>query len=89
MDYNTFIQALKGLIKDDTSTEDATQIGSLINDVEQLKGEHESLIKSHEDLRQKYIKAIQNSGVSAENPNQPPQEKTLEDCVNEVISKRK
>ena len=91
MDYSKFIESLKGLIKDDTSVEEATQIAGIINDAETLKSDHETLINNHEKLRQEYIKTIQNGGITTKNPNDdtPPKEKDFSDYVDDVIAKRK
>ena len=91
MDYAKILESLKGLISENTSPEEAEKISGVVKEVEEAKKEHEDTLIKHEELRQKYIKALQNSAFS-ENPKEDPQEKkpmTFEECVEKVIAQRK
>ena len=90
MDYAKIIEGLKGLINEKTSPEDAEKIANISKEVEGAKKEHEDTLIKHEELREKYVKALQQS-VFNDKPNNPQSEdkpKTFEECVNEVLAKR-
>ena len=91
MDYAKILESLKGLISENTSPEQAEKISGVVKEVEQAKQEHEDTLVKHEELRQKYIKALQNSAFSEtpKDPLQPDRPKTFEECVEEVIRNRK
>lgn len=91
MDYAKILQSLKGLITENTSAEEAEAISAVARDIEAAKTEHEDTLIKHEELRQKYIKALQNCAFN-DKPQENPQEQkplTLEECVNKVIAERK
>lgn len=90
MDYAKILESMKGLITDETSEEQASKISEVVKEIESAKKEHEDTLIKHEELRQKYIKALQQSAFN--DPKEKPDNdkpKTLEDCVAEVIAKRK
>lgn len=91
MDYAKIIESMKGLITENTSVEEASAISEVVKELEGAKKEHEDTLIKHEELRQKYIKALQNSAFNdpnaANSQNDTP--KTLEECIQDVIAKRK
>ena len=91
MDYAKILESMKGLITEETSEETATKIGEVVKEIETAKKEHEDTLIKHEELRQKYIKALQNSAFKDPNEKSTNDDKpkSLEDCVAEVIAKRK
>lgn len=90
MDFNQVRELLKGLITDSTSTETVEQIGKINAGIDELEKEELALINSHEDLRKKYIDVIKDTSFKGQ-PKQEenPQPKSLEECMQEVISQRK
>ena len=91
MDYAKLMESLKGLINENTDPADAEKISGIVKEVEEAKKEHEDTLIKHEELRQKYIKALQNSAFS-DSPKDDSQEKkpmTFEECVEKVIAQRK
>ena len=86
MDYTKLIESLKGLIKDDSSPEQVEQITNIVRDVEAAKTENDDLIIKHEELRQKYIKALTQSTFKDNIPQEKPQDqpKSWEECVAEA-----
>lgn len=90
MDFNQVRELLKGLITDSTPTEDVEKIGKISGAIDELEKEELTLINSHEDLRKKYIDVIKDTSFKGQ-PKQEenPQPKSLEECMQEVISKRK
>ena len=90
MDFNKVRELLKGLITDSTSTETVEQIGKINAGIDELEKEELALISSHEDLRKKYIDVIKDTSFKGQ-PKQEenPQPKSLEECMQEVISQRK
>ena len=86
MDYAKLIESLRGLIKDDSSTEEVEQITNIVRDVEAAKTENDDLIIKHEELRQKYIKALTQSTFKDNSTQEQPQDKPLsfEECVAKV-----
>lgn len=90
MDFNQVRELLKGLITDSTPTEDVEKIGKISGAIDELEKEELTLIDSHENLRKKYIDVIKDTSFKG----QPKQEensqpKSLEECMQEVIAKRK
>ncbi len=90
MDFNQVRELLKGLITDSTSTEDVEKIGKISGAIDELEKEELTLINSHEDLRKKYIDVIKDTSFKGQ-PKQEenPEPKSLEECMQEVISQRK
>ena len=90
MDFNQVRELLKGLITDSTSTEDVEKIGKISGAIDELEKEELTLINSHEDLRKKYIDVIKDTSFKGQ-PKQEenPEPKSLEECIQEVISQRK
>ena len=90
MDFNQVRELLKGLITDSTPTEDVEKIGKISGAIDELEKEELTLINSHEDLRKKYIDVIKDTSFKGQ-PKQEenPQPKSLEECMQEVISQRK
>lgn len=88
MDYAKIIESLKGLIRDDTSAEDIEKITGAVKDIEAAKTEKDDLVIKHEELRQKYIKALTQSAFKDESSQeQEAQPKTLEECIAEQMAK--
>ena len=90
MDFNQVRELLKGLITDSTSTEDVEKIGKISGAIDELEKNELALIDSHEELRKKYIDVIKDTSFKGQ-PKQEenPQPKSLEECMQEVISQRK
>lgn len=90
MDYAKILESLKGLIREDSSPEQVEQITNIVRDIESAKTENDDLIIKHEELRQKYIKALtqstfKDSGTTPEQQESRP--KTLDECIAEQIAK--
>ena len=89
MDFNKIRELIKGLVSDSTSTEEAEKIGKINQEVDNAEKEYEGLIKNHEELRGKYVKAITDTSFN-EKPREENQEpKSLEECMQEIIDNRK
>lgn len=90
MDFNQVRELLKGLITDSTSTEDVEKIGKISGAIDELEKDELTLINSHEELRKKYIDVIKDTSFKGQ-PKQEenPEPKSLEECMQEVISQRK
>lgn len=89
MDWNKLKEGLKGLITDSTSTEDVEKITRLAKDVESAEAESNDMLQKHEELRVKYIEAVKNSTFTEKPKEENPQPKSLEECIQEVVAKRK
>ena len=90
MDFTKIKELLKGLITDSTPTEEVEAIGKISGEIDNLEQEEQDFIAKHEELRKKYIEVIKDSnfkGITKEEGN--PQPKTLEECFQEQIEKRK
>lgn len=90
MDYAKIIESLKGLISDDSTPEQVEKITGVVKDIESAKTENDDLIIKHEELRQKYIKALTQSTFKDDNKSpreETPQPKSFEDCVAEQLAK--
>ena len=90
MDFNKVRELLKGLITDSTPTEEVEAIGKISGAVDELEKQEQELIQSHENLRKKYIEVIKDVAFKdAPKEEDNPQPKTLEECFQEQIEKRK
>ena len=90
MDFTQVRALLKSLITDSTSTEEAEAIGKLSGEIDNLEKQDNEFIQSHEELRRKYIEVIKDTSFAGK-PKEEQEEKpkTLEECINEQIDKRK
>jgi len=90
LDYAKIRETLKSLITDKTSQEEAETIGALAKELEQAEADTNTLLEKHEELRQKYINAVKNSAFGdSPKEEKPDAPKSLEDCINAEIEKRK
>lgn len=89
MDFNKVRELLKGLITDSTPTEEVEAITKVSVAVDELEKQEQDLIKSHEDLRKKYIEVIKDTSFKGAPKEDNPEPKTLEECFQEQIAKRK
>ena len=90
MDFNKVRELLKGLITDSTPTEDVEKIGKISGEIDNLEKEEQDFLQKHEDLRKKYIEVIKDTNFKpSKNDEDNPQPKSLEDCFQEQIDKRK
>ena len=91
MSYAKILESLKGLISENTSPEEAEKIANIVKDVEAAQKESDDLLIKHEELRQKYITALKQTAFNENPKDNPPEphEKTLEECVEEVVKARK
>ena len=90
MEFKQIKEKLKSLITDKTTPEQATEIGALAVEIDNKEREHGDILVAHEDLRKKYISAIQHTAfpeVSKEDAT--PKPKTLEECIREAQEKSK
>ena len=89
MDYAKIIESLRGLIKDDSTTEQVEAITSIVKDVETAKTENDDLIIKHEELCQKYIKSLTQTTFkdSTDEKSQEQKPMTFDECVAQVMNK--
>ena len=89
MDFTQIRKLLKDLITDSTPTEEVEAITKVAVEVDNLEKQEQELIKSHEDLRKKYIEVIKDTSFKDAPKEDNPQPKTLEDSIQEIIANRK
>lgn len=89
MDYNKLKEGLKALLTDSSSTEDVEKVTRLVTMAEEGEKERDDLLRVNEDTRKKYIEAVKNSTFEGKPKEDDPKPKSLEDCIEEVLSKRK
>lgn len=90
MDFTQVRELLKGLITDSTSTEDVEKIGKISGEIDNLEKQDKEFLQSHEELRKKYIEVIKDSSfIGKPKEEETPKAKTLEECIQEQIEKRK
>lgn len=89
MDIQALRNHIQSLLKDDTSPEDAQEIGALLQEVDTIEKEHNELVASQEQLRTKYIESLKQSSFEKQ-PQDLQEQKvvTFEDCVQKVIKER-
>ena len=80
--------ALKSMITDKTSPEDAEKIGGLNKIVDDIEKEEASLLESHDNLRKKYIEAVRNTSfpVDKEDHKEESENKSFEEILQEKIN---
>ena len=89
MDFTQVRELLKGLITDSTSTEEVEKIGKISGELDNLEKQDKEFLQSHEELRKKYIEVIKDSSFIGKPKEETPKAKTLEECIQEQIEKRK
>lgn len=89
MDFNQIKELLKGLITENTSTEDVQKIGAISQELENKEREEAELLQKHEDLRKKYIEAVKDISFEQKPKDEESKPKTFEQCIQEEIAKRK
>ena len=89
MDFNKIKELIKALVTDSTSTEEAEAIGKINQEIDNAEQEYNGLIEKHEEMRQKYIKAITNASFNEKPKEDNPQPKSLEECMQEIVDNRK
>ena len=88
MDFNKIRELLKGLITENTSTEEVEKIGAINQEVDNAENEYTSFAGKHEELRKKYIDVIKDSSFKEKPKEENPDPKSLEECIQEQIAKR-
>ena len=88
MDLTKVKEMLNGLVNDSMSTEDIEKIGAINQEIDNAEKEYADFITKHEDLRKKYIHAIQDTSFSEKPKDVEQQPKSLEECIQEEIKKR-
>lgn len=89
MDFNQIKELLKGLITENTPTEDVQKIGAISQELDNKEKEVADLLQKQDDLRKKYIEAVKDTSFMQKPKDEESQPKSLEDCIQEEISKRK
>ena len=89
MDFAKIRELLKGLVNDSLPTEEVEKIGAVVQEVDNAEREFNEFVLKHDELRKKYIEAVKNSTFQEAPKDENPQPKTLEECLNAEIAKRK
>lgn len=91
MDLNGLKERIQNLLKDDTSPEDAQEIGAILQEVDSIEKERTELVQSQEQLRRKYIESLKQSSFGEEPKPavDDSHEVSFEECVANVIQERK
>lgn len=89
MDYAKIRELLKGLVNDSMPTEEVEKVGAIVQEVDNAEKEFNEFVESHETLRKKYIEAVKNSTFKEAPKEEQEAPKSLEDCLQEQIAKRK
>ena len=89
MDYAKLKEGLKELITDSSSTEDVEKVTRLVKDLEDCEKERDDLLRVNEETRRKYIEAVKNSTFNEKPKEDESKPKSLEECLEDVLSKRK
>ena len=91
MDFTKIETLLKEFVTEKTTPEEAEKIAKINAELGNIKNEAVSFAEKHEELRQKYVKAVMNSTFKEEpsDEKEEPQGKTLEQCIAEEQEKMK
>ena len=90
MEYSKIREMLKGLINENSNDKDVETISQIVDELNTVEKENQELAEKHEALREKYINAVRNSAFNdniEKTENDTP--KTLEECIQAEIDKRK
>lgn len=89
MTFEELKASLKKLYGENTTTEQAEQIGVIKGQIEKLEEEQKDFLKKHEELRNKYIEAIKNTSFPEEKSNaENKDEHDFEYYLNQEAEKR-
>ena len=88
MDLTKVKDLLKGLVNDSMSTEDVEKIGAISQEIDNAEKEYTEFVTKHEELRKKYIHAIQDTSFNEKPKDEEQQPKSLEECIQEELKKR-
>ena len=89
MDFAKIRELIKGLVNDSLPTEEVEKIGAVVQEVDNAEKEFNEFVENHDNLRKKYIEAVKNSTFKEAPKEEQDQPKSLEDCLQEQIAKRK
>ena len=89
MDFAKIRELLKGLVNDSLPTEEVEKIGAVVQEIDNAENEFNEFVVKHDDLRKKYIEAVKTSAFQEKPQEEQEQPKTLEECLNAEIAKRK
>lgn len=89
MDFAKIRELLKGLVNDSLPTEEVEKIGAVVQEIDNAENEFNEFVVKHDDLRKKYIEAVKTSAFQEKPQEEPEAPKSLEDCLQEQIAKRK
>ena len=89
MDFTKIRELLKGLVNDSLPTEEVEKIGAVVQEIDNAENEFNEFVVKHDDLRKKYIEAVKTSAFQEKPQEEQEQPKTLEECLNAEIAKRK
>ena len=88
MDFNKVRELLKGLITENTSTEEVEKIGAINQEIDNAEQEYTGFVEKHEELRKKYIDVVKDTSFKEKPKEDNPEPKSLEDCIQEQLEKR-
>ncbi len=90
MDFTKIRTLLKDFVTENTTPEDAEKIAKINAELGNIETEAVKFAEKHEDLRQKYVKAVMNSTFKdePEEEKEEPTGKTLEQCIAEEEAKK-
>ena len=89
MKYEKIREMLKGLITDSTPTEEVEKIGKISGEIDNLEKEDKDFLEKHESLRKKYIEVVKDTSFKEPPKDEENKPKSLEECFQEQINKRK
>lgn len=86
---NNLKNSIKNLIDGNSTPELAEKVGKISAEIELIEKEDVSMVAKYEELRQKYVKAIQNNSFPDDGTSKKEEGKplTFEECYNKVKSK--
>ena len=89
MDFAKIRELLKGLVNDSLPTEEVEKIGAVVQEIDNAENEFNEFVVKHDDLRKKYIEAVKTSAFQEKPQEDNEAPKSLEECLQEQIAKRK
>lgn len=89
MDFAKIRELLKGLVNDSLPTEEVEKIGAVVQELDNAEKEFNEFVEGHDTLRKKYIEAVKNSTFQEAPKEENEAPKSLEECLQAEIAKRK
>lgn len=92
MDKTKIVNFINGLINDSTTPEQASELSSVISELDNIEAEVKTLSEKNVELSKRYVDLVKSAGFKDPTQKEDPKNGkplTLEECISNQIAKRK